>query len=173
MISNHFDKKSMTDQGLSELVRLLKSFDKFSSYTGGRIKKGVGSIDVEDEQLAVPFCFVLPADEDESTSPSKNSNIKMSYAIVIGFEIHEPVLKDDDMTILSVVDAVKGYLYSNQNLRLGGVGQVVTQAISGFKVVSYDSIQFDSGDVLGICPIIVEYRISVKTTSRDPSISLT
>ena len=176
-IEECFPTRSVSDRALSGLVRLL-SVDPtsaaptpLSEWTDGRIFKGVGALNAQDEMFVPPLCFVFAAEETEKTTPSQNSSMLFGFNILIFFEEPRTFVPVDEMTIMSVVDWVKGYLYAHQAIMEGTA--VLTQKIESFKPLSYDTITFDDDTVLGVCPISVTYYSSVKTISRNASVGTT
>ena len=176
-IEECFSVRSVSDRVLSGLVRLLttdptsQAPTPLSDWTEGRIFKGIGALNAQDEMFVPPLCFVFAAEESEKTTPGQNSSMLFGFNILIFFEEPRTFVPVDEMTIISVVDWVKGYLYSHQALMEGTA--VLTQKISEFKPLSYDTITFDDDTVLGVLPISVTYYSSVKTLSRNASVGTT
>ena len=160
---------------LTQFIKELKAFQPFNDWQNGRIYKSVGSIAAQDEGIAVPVTCVHPDTESEKTTPSQNSNLEVSFGVAIFFDVNDIMIPLDEPTIMSVVDALKSYLYERprQSLVEEGTGQALAQKIKEFKDLSYDTITFDDGSTLGVCPITVTYLMSVKTVTRQPSVSTT
>ena len=172
MISTYFTTLSLTDRIHIQLVKELRAYTALSNWTDGRIFRGLGSVNVQEDNFSLPACIILPNDEEEKTTPGQNSQILMGFSIVVLFEQPMQFLEAEEATILSVVAGIKGYLFGKSALIEAG-GTVLTQKIDSFRTLAYDSIEFEDGMVLGICPLIVTYYSSVKTVSRNPSVGTT
>lgn len=168
LIAKYFgNDKSRTDIGLTALKDKLKEIPGLMAASNGRIFAAVGGLDIEDS--SAPFSvYVLPVGESEDTTPGGNSRITMDYAIVLVIEVSDFVHKDEDPSVLTVVDIIKGFLLSKNNPVLDANGAPVFSRITEFKQLSYDSFQTEeSGPVMMVLPIILTAQINVHSQSRN------